>query len=85
MLKKVKEVLSVVGLCLLFVFVALFRRRSSDGQRGSGNVAGDGEIKRDIDETKDVLRKCGVETDKLGRNIERAESILREAIERSKK
>ena len=85
MLKKVKDVLSVIGFCLLLVFVALFRRRSSDGQRGSGNVAGDGEIKRDIDETKDVLRKFGEETDKLGGNIERAESILRGAIERSKK
>ncbi len=79
---KIKKAFAVIGAVLTVIictfFLVFLRRRSSDGQGSSGIDERDTRIKEGLDGASDTAKRCE-------ERLQRAEEILRGAIERGEK
>lgn len=82
MWEKIKTVLSIAGavLSVLFFTVLLFvlRRGKADGRGSDGTDERDSRIEERIDSAGDAIARCE-------EHLQRAEELLRGAVERSRK
>lgn len=77
-IKKVFSIISAVLSVLLFtVLLSLLRRSNTDGQGSTRNAERDTKIKDGFKQSSDTVRRCE-------EHLQRAESILRNAINKSK-
>ena len=79
---KIKKAFAVIGAVLTVIvctfFLVFLRRRSSDGQGSSGIDERDTRIQEGLDGASDTAKRCE-------ERLQRAEEILRGAIERGEK
>jgi hypothetical protein len=79
---KIKKAFAVIGAVLTVIvctfFLVFLRRRSSDGQGSSGIDERDSRIQEGLDGASDTAKRCE-------ERLQRAEEILRGAIERGEK
>ena len=92
MWEKIKKILAIIGATISAIFFALFCRRKTNERGSTGNTERDNRIEKGIGECEE---RVGTISDSLGRakdgvgeceeHLQRAENILRNAVERSRK
>lgn len=84
MWQKIKGFLALIGACIISVLLTLLFRSCSDGRGSSGASDRDREVKEGIDQLDGGISGIEERANRAKTHLERAEEILRRAVERSK-
>lgn len=74
----------IIALILMFIITVCFFRGCSDRRRSKGTDDGDKRIQEGFDESKRTSGELAESVESAGSHLDRAESILQGAIDRSR-